>query len=126
MTWLLSLLSGPLLGKIVDAYKAKLDAGNTADKLAADLASRELEVQKAEIAAQAQIRIAQTGKWYEPEKLMGYTAAIYFAKLLIWDKVFKLGTTDALGQWDGGAAALIIGFYFGKRGIENVIRIWRR
>lgn len=125
IAWLLSFLSGPLLNGLVGAYKAKLEAGNTHDRIAADLAGRELEVQKAEIQAQAQLRIAQVGKWWEPEKLMGYTVAIYFAKVVIWDKVLKLGTTDELLGWTGITASLIVGCYFGKRGIENAIKIWR-
>ena len=40
-TWLASFLSGPLLSKIVDAYKAKLDADNDKDRIAADLAGKE-------------------------------------------------------------------------------------
>jgi hypothetical protein len=34
-----------------------------------------------------QYRIAEIGHAFEPDKLMGYCVAIYFAKLLIWDKV---------------------------------------
>jgi hypothetical protein len=47
----------------VDAYKAKLAAANTQDKLAVDLAVKEIE---AEIAARAQgsaIIIAEQGRW---------------------------------------------------------------
>ena len=43
-----------------------------------------------------QYRIAEIGHWYELDKLMGYFVAIYFGKLLIWDKVLGLGTTDPL------------------------------
>ncbi len=125
IAWLLSFLSGPLLGKLVDAYKIKLEAGNTHDRIAADLAARELEVQKTEIQAQTQLRIAQVGKWYEPEKLMGYTVAVYLAKIIIWDKVFRLGTTDELYGFAAMAATAVIGFYFGKRTVENAIKIWR-
>src|SRR5438552_12295214 len=30
---------------------------------------------------------AEIGHWWEPDKLMGYCVALYFAKLLVWDKV---------------------------------------
>ena len=130
-TWLASFIGGPIISGLINAYKAKLAAGNTADRIAADLAARELEVQAREVQADAQIRIAELGRWYEPDKLMGYAVALYFGKLLIFDKVFDLGSTDALcrvGQdcWTGWAANLIVMFYFGKRGIENVMRIWKR
>jgi hypothetical protein len=124
--WLGNLLGGPFAKAAVDAYKAKLTAENSAEKTAADLAARELAVQEAETQAQTQIRIAEIGKWWEPEHLMGYTVAIYFGKLLIWDKVLALGSTDPPEGFAATTASLIVAFYFGKRGIENVMRIWKR
>ena len=126
MNWLLSLLSEPLLGGIVDAYKARLAAGNDKDRIAADLAGRELQVQAREMELQTQLRIAQVGRWYEPEKLMGYGVAVYVLKLLVFDKVLGLGTTDPLAGWVESTANLIVMFYFGKRGFENVARILRK
>jgi hypothetical protein len=124
--WLASFLSGPIIKGVLDGYKAKLAAGNTTERIAADLAGRELAVQQREVEASTQLRIAQIGRWYEPEKLMGYAVAIYFGKLLIWDKVLALGVTDPLAGWASTTANLIVGFYFAKRGIENVARIIRR
>lgn len=123
---ILNFFGGPVVKGMVDAYKAKLDAGNTQERIAADLATRELDVQAREIEAQKQIRIAQIGVWYEPEKLMGYAVAVYIAKLLIWDKVFGLGSTDPLVGWIETTANLIVLSYFGKRGAENVAKILRR
>lgn len=125
-TWLASLITGPLLNKALDAYKAKLSAGNDADKIAADLATRELAVQQREIEVQSEYRIASLGRWYEPDKLMGYAVAVYVAKLLIYDKVLGLGSTDPLGGWIETTANLIVGFYFGKRTVENALRIFKR
>jgi len=126
LTWLGGLLGGPFATAAVNAYSAKLKAENSADKIAADLASRELAVQQTEIQAQTQLRIAELGRWYEPDKLMGYAVAIYFGKLLLWDKVLMLGSTDPLAGWASTSANLIVAFYFGKRGVENVVRIWKR
>ena len=128
-TWLASFLGGPIINGLIGAYKAKLSAENTSEKIAADLAARELAVQQVEIAAHTQLRIAQVGKWWEPEHLFGYTMVIYFGKVVLWDKVFAsltVGSTDAItgevGQWAG----MIMLFYFGKRGIKNVARILKR
>jgi hypothetical protein len=74
-TWLASFHGGPVISGLINAYKAKLAAGNDADKIAADLAGKELDVQAREIEAQKAIRIAEIGKWYEPDKIMGYIAA---------------------------------------------------
>lgn len=123
LSWLASLLSGPIVNSVIDGYKAKLAAGNDRDRIAADLAQRELDVQAREIEAQNAYRLATVGRWYEPEKLMGYAVAIYIAKLLIWDKVLGLGSTDPLVGWIETTTNLIIGFYFGKRGAETVARI---
>ena len=124
--WLGSLIAGPLLGTALDAYKAKLASGNTSEGIAADLAAKEVQLQQREIELQTQYRIASIGAWYEPEKLMGYCVALYFAKLLIYDKCFGLGVTDPLLGWSGTVANTIVMFYFGKRGIENVARILKR
>jgi hypothetical protein len=126
LSWLASLFTGPLLNKALDAYKAKLSAGNDTDRIAADLATRELAVQQREIEVQSEYRIASLGHWWEPDKLMGYAVAVYVGKLLIWDKVLGLGATDPLVGWIETTANLIVGFYFAKRGFENVARIIKR
>jgi hypothetical protein len=125
-SWLASFLSGPLLGKALDAYKAKLAAGNTSEGVAADLAAKEILLQQREMELQTQYRVAEIGHWYEPDKIMGYCVAVYLAKLLIWDKVLALGTTDPLAGWVETTANLIVGFYFAKRGFENIARIIKR
>ena len=63
-TWLASLIGGPVVTGLINAYKAKLDAANTQDRIAADLAAKEIE---AEIEARKQasaIIIAEQGRWY--------------------------------------------------------------
>jgi hypothetical protein len=111
---------------LIDAYQAKLKAANADSKIAADLAANEIAAQMAETQTVTQYRIAELGRWYEPDKLMGYFVACYLGKLLVWDKVLGLGTTDALAGWASGTANLIVSFYFAKRGFENVARIIKR
>ncbi|MFA6984620.1 MAG: hypothetical protein WC213_00240 [Arenimonas sp.] len=130
---LLSFIGGPVVKGLIDGYKAKLAAGNTSEKIASETASSEIAAQVSETNAIMQYRIAEIGHWYEPDKLMGYFVAIYFGKLLVWDKVLGLGVTDGLGAKGdptGGFAAttanLVVMFYFGKRGFENVARILKR
>lgn len=133
-TWLASLIGGPIVNGLISGYKAKLEAGNTSERIAADLAQRELAVQQAEITAQAQLKVAEIGHPWEPEKLFAYVIVIYFAKIVLWDKVLGsfAGYTDNIFRTDPltgeavGWAAMVMAFYFGKRGIENVVRIWKR
>lgn len=126
---IISFLGGPVIKGLIDAYNAKLKAGNVDNRIAADTAAAEIAAQTAETQAITQYRIAEIGHWYEPDKIMGYSVAIYFAKLLVWDKVLGLGSTDSLGPADGFAAvtaSLIVAFYFLKRGFENVAKILKR
>lgn len=124
--WLGNLLGGPFVKAAVDAYKAKLAAGTTEATLAEKLATRELDLQAAQEAAQAQLKIAEIGHWYEPEKLFAYTLWVYFTKVYIYDAALGWGSTDAVRGTVADWGGLVIAFYFGKRGIENVLRIWKR
>ena len=123
---IIGFIGGPVIKGLIDAYNAKLKAGNTSEKIAADLAAGEIAAQTSEIKAQTEYRIAALGYWYEPDKIMGYCVAVYIAKLLIWDKVLGLGSTDPLGGWIETTANLVVASYFAKRGFENVARIIRK
>ena len=123
---IISFLGGPVIRGLIDAYQAKLKAGNVESKIASDLAASEIAAQVAESSAIMQYRIAEIGRWYEPDKLMGYFVALYFGKLLVWDKVLGLGTTDPLAGFASVTSNLVVSFYFAKRGFENVARIIKR
>jgi hypothetical protein len=126
LTWLASFLTGPIINGAIDAYKAKLSAGNDKDRIAADLAGKELQVQQRELELQTQLRTAQIGRWYTPDNLAAYIFVAYLGKVVVWDTMLGLGSTPAIkgdvGVWLGMIAALL----FGKRGIENVARILRK
>jgi len=123
---IISFLGGPVIKGLIDGYKAKLAAGNTSERIAADAAAGEMAVQSAEIKAQNEYKIAALGHWYEPDKIMGYAVAVYFGKLLVFDKVLGLGSTDPLAGFAEVTANLIVAFYFAKRGFENIARIIKR
>src|SRR6202008_2037117 len=123
---ILSFLGGPVIKGFIDAYNAKLKASNVDAKIPADLAATEIAAQVSETNAILQYRTAEIGHWYEPDKLMGYFVALYFGKLLVWDKVLGLGTTDPLAGFASVPSNLVVSFYFAKRGFENVARIIKR
>ncbi|HTO66072.1 MAG TPA: hypothetical protein VMM15_33025 [Bradyrhizobium sp.] len=123
---ILSFLGGPVVKGLIEAYQAKLKAGNVESKIAADLAAGEIAAQTAETQAVTQYRIAEIGRWYEPDKLMAYFVALYLGKLLVWDKMLGLGTTDPLAGFASTTANLVVSFHFAKRGFENVAKIIRR
>lgn len=123
---IISFLGGPVVKGLIDAYKAKLASGNTSEKIAADLAAGEIVAQTAEAQAQTQLKIAEIGHPWEPEKLAFYVTLIFYAKCVLWDKVLGLGSTDPLKADISTWAGMIMGFYFGKRTFENVARIIKR
>lgn len=123
---IISFLGGPVVRALIDAYSAKLKAENIDSKIAAGLAASEIAAQAAETKTVMQYRTAELGYWYEPDKLIGYCVTIYFAKLLVWDKVLGLGSTDPLAGFAAITANLVVSFYFAKRGFENVARIIKR
>jgi len=123
---IISFLGGPVIKGLIDAYHLKLKAANADAKIAADLAATEIAAQVMENQAQSQLKIAEIGHPWEVEKLFAYVTLLYYGKLLIWDKILTLGSTDPLTGWALWAANLIISFYFVKRGFENVARIIKR
>jgi len=127
-TWLASLLSGPVVNGLINAYKAKLEAANTQDRIAADLAAKEIE---AEIEARKQasaIVIAEQGRWYTAiiRPLLAFPIIIYFWKVIVFDKVLALGSTDPLTGMIGDWSGMIITAYVGGRSIEKVARVFAR
>ena len=126
---LLNSVFGQAFTAFVQAYQARLTAENTSEKVAADLAARELAVQQQEITVNAQLKTAEIGKWYEPDHLFGYIMVIYFGKVVLWDKVLAYvthGNTDPITGDAGTWAGWIMTFYVGLRGFQNVARIIKR
>lgn len=123
---IIGLLGGPVIKGLIDGYREKLKAGNVSEKIAADLATSEIAAQTAETQALTQLKIAQIGHPWEPEKIAMYITLAFYAKCLVWDKMLALGTTDPLAGDVSVWAGMIMGFYFTKRGAENVARIIRR
>ncbi|WP_407169358.1 hypothetical protein [Bradyrhizobium sp. ORS 111] len=123
---ILSFLGGPVIKGLIDAYQAKLKAGNVESKIAADLAASEIAAQTAETQAGTQLKTAEIGHPREPEKLAFYVTLVFYAKCVIWDKVLGLGTTPSLAGDVSAWAGMIMAFYFGKRTFESVARILRR
>ncbi len=127
-SWLASLIGGPVITGLINAYKTKLNAANTQDRIAADLAAKEIE---AEIEARKEastIILAEQGRWYTAiiRPLIAFPLIIYLWKVIVWDKVLGLGTTEPLtglvAEWTG----MIVTAYVGGRSIEKVARIFRR
>jgi hypothetical protein len=124
---LAKLISGPIISGAIEAYKAKLAAGSNQDKLAADLAGKDLELQAREREINVQQNIADGGRWWTaaPRAIVCWAMAIFIAKVVMWDTVLGWGATPALKGLVADAFQAVIVMWFGGRTIEKVARIWR-
>jgi hypothetical protein len=127
-SFLASLLGGPIVNGLIGAYKARLDATNTTEHIAADLAAKEIE---AEIEARKQasaIIIAEQGRWWTaaPRALVQWSFALFVAKVVVYDKVLALGSTDPLNGDVASWAGMLMAMWFGGRTIEKVAQVFKR
>lgn len=112
--WLIGGGLSALTGPLERAYKAKLDAKNDADRL---------EAEKQITFFQGQIDLAQAAvndPWYSPRSIMGFSAAVYVGKIIVWDTVLGLGVTPDPGSQVTGIVMMVIGFYFGSKAATDV------
>lgn len=125
---LLSFFGGPIIKGVIDAYKAKLDAGNNSEKIAADLAGKDLELQGRERELNVKQNIADDGRWWTsaPRAIICWSFALYVAKVVVWDQMFGWGSTPPLkgdiAEW--GSAVMVM--FFGGRTLEKIARILRK
>lgn len=119
---LAKILSGPIIGGMVDGYKAKLAAGNTTERIAADLAGRELAVQQRERELQTQLLIVEQGhwatRWVRPVWSLPFV--LFTFKVVVWDKMLGWGVTDPLDEKMWGVFMIMVAAYFGGRSAEKV------
>lgn len=124
---LAGILGGPIISGLIAGYKAKLEAGNTADRIAADLAEKDLDLQGRERELNVKQNISDEGRWWSaaPRALVCWAFAIFVLKVVVWDTVLGWGVTPPLKGMvaDWGGAVMVM--WFGGRTVEKVARIWR-
>jgi hypothetical protein len=128
LKWLAQFLTAPIVGGFIEAYKAKLAADNSQDRTAADLAAKAIAAEiEARRSADALI-IAEQGRWPTAliRPLLALPVVIYLWKVIVWDKVLALGSTDPLTGDVSLWAGAIVTTYVGGRSLEKIARvIWR-
>jgi hypothetical protein len=132
LKWLASFLTAPIVGGVIDAYKARLDAENSHDRMAADLAAQAIAAEiEARKSADALI-LAEQGRWYTAiiRPLLALPIIIYLWKVIVWDKVLAWGSTDAITGDVAVWAGAIVTTYVGGRSLEKIAKsisaIWSR
>lgn len=126
--WLAGLLTGPLINGAIEAYKAKLANDNSHDRLAADLAAKELTLEVRTRELNTQLLIAEQGRWWTAaiRPLLALPVIIYMWAVIVYDKVLGLGSTDPLTGDVATWAGVIITTYVGGRSIEKAAAMLKR
>ena len=106
-------------GHLKDAYLAKQKAQTYEQKLEADLTIRQLEARQSVLIAEQSNWIT---RWIRPAIAFPFVA--YLWKVVLWDKVFGLGSTDPLSTDLAEIMMVMIGAYFLTRPIEKVLKRW--
>lgn len=127
-SFLASFLGGPVINGLIGAYKARLEATNTTEHLAADLAAKEIE---AEIEARKQATLAlqmENGRWWTwaPRAIVQWSFALFVGKVVVYDNMLGLGSTDPLNGDVAAWAGMVMAMWFGGRTIEKVAQIFKR
>jgi len=129
MSWLINLLSLPILNSLAAAYKAKLDAGNTKDAKAVELAVAEIQAEIAARGAAKEIIIAEQGHWYTAviRPLFALPFIFFIWKIVVYDKVLGLGVT--IGSLDENMKQVLLAIiysYFGYAAVDRIAKVFKR
>jgi hypothetical protein len=117
---LLSLVSGPLTqisNDLKEAYQAKLNAANDAERIAADERINLLEARKSVImAAQSDPleRLVRIG--------FAFPFVAYTWKLILWDKILGWGVTDSLSSDLTQLMWIVVGGYFLDTTVKRIFK----
>lgn len=125
---ILNFLGGSVAKSALQAYQAKLTAGQTHEKLVTDLAIREAEIREQRDALAQQTVIAEQGHWYTAcvRPLLALPFLVFNLKVIVWDKVLGWGVTDALSPDMLRLEAVIVAAYMGSLAVENASKIFQR
>jgi hypothetical protein len=124
--------SGKVLRRVVGL---PADTNAVTDQVLAYARARDPKVLVAAIEAEIDARrqasaiiIAEQGRWYTAiiRPLLALPIIIYLWKVIVWDKVLGLGTTDPITGMIADWTGMILAAYVGGRSIEKVARILRR
>lgn len=116
LSWLSSGAIKTIGAQITQAYKAKLSAQN-------DQARIDAEQQIAVLEAQQMVLISEQRnimtRWIRPAFALPFI--IYNFKIIVWDKVFGFGVTDALSPHYWQLQMIVFGAYFLTRPLERTL-----
>ena len=123
---ILGVIGGPIAKALLAGYKAKLDSTNTSERIAADLAIKDIEAGIAARAHAKEIRMATAGFW--EMRLMTFSTAFPFVAHLwaVWlDTQFRFGWgipkfPAPMDEWQGAILLSFFGIYTLGRTVQSV------
>lgn len=120
---LLSWLGGPVVNGLITAYEKKLDAANQAGAQAVEVAKAAMVAEEQARAEANKVLIAEQGHWYTalPRVVVQVSAALFFAKCVVWDTVLGWGSTEPLRGDIQTTYTMVMAFWFGAAGISRVM-----
>jgi hypothetical protein len=129
--WILSTLASPVINGMLKGYQMKLKAAGESGQQAVEVAKAAMVAEVQARAEANKVNIAFLGKWYTalPMVLVMGSAAAYFVKIIFWDVLLGLGSTDPLRGDIQTTYNMVIAFWFGSAAIKGAIvaaRTWWR
>ena len=117
LTWIMGGGFSGIAEQLQIAHRNKLQAETDEQKLAADITIKQLE-------ARQNALIQGEGAWVSKVVQAAWATPfiIFNFKVIVWDKVLKLGVTDPLGEFERNIGMIIVGFYFLTTGATYAIR----
>ena len=114
---LANLIGGPIVSGLLKGYRAKLEAANASERIAADLAIKDIEAGIASRAHAKEIRMATAGFW--EMRLLTFATAFPFVSHLwaVWlDTLFRCGWRipkfpEPMNEWQGVILLSFFGIY---------------
>jgi hypothetical protein len=133
-----SLIGGPIAKALLSGYKAKLDAANTSDRIAADLAIKDIEADIEARQHASKLRMATASFW--EMRLMTFAIAFPFVSHLwaVWmdtqfgtfqESCWKQGERTLCGvkafpepfnEWQGAILLSFFGIYTLGKAVQSV------
>ncbi len=102
---------------IVEARKQEFDAENESDRILARIKADLLEAQQAVLIAEQGSNVT---RWIRPAFATPFI--LYNFKIIVWDKMLGLGTTDPLSTHLIELEMIVFGAYFLTRPVEKLFR----
>lgn len=118
-------LGGDVIGGYFKTKQAEIAAMNDQDRLAAELAAKTLLAENDARRIEIELLKAEQGSFITRiiRPLLALPFIIFTFKVVVYDKVLGLGTTDPLDPNMWGVFLTVVAAYFGGRTVERTASI---